>query len=388
MIYELEQSDYHHVQGLFRPLMAFQPFCTAVLSGVHPGRVFVDDPRRPQAAFLARTDPWCFLAGSPHHDAFNQALNWALFDRQAIGPDATVLYFTCHPQDWHGPLARVCHPREPVPALRRHYVGRALACDWRSHLPDGCTLLPLDGALLHRPGLDLPDEVRVTLDRWRALAGPRFQDFGFVTLCDGEVASWATVDAVAAGTGDIGFFTLPPYRRRGLATVAAAAAVEWGLAHGLSHVNWTCAEDNLASIRIAQKLGFERRSDYRIYLLAFDEAQHLTHLAYSRLQAGRYRESLDLYARFLARQDDMPPWFHHDVARAWAGLGDGEKAFDYLRAAAERGWSELVATVHCPEFDALRHTPAWAAVLARIRQNRDAQAGPRSTDPQPDPGLQ
>jgi len=40
----------------------------------------------------------------------------------------------------------------------------------------------------------------------------------------------------------------------------------------LSLVGWQCADDNLGSIRTAEKVGFERKRDYTMYYVFLDEA--------------------------------------------------------------------------------------------------------------------
>jgi hypothetical protein len=63
----------------------------------------------------------------------------------------------------------------------------------------------------------------------------------------------------------------------------------------------------------------------------------------------------------LAMGEDAPCWVHFDAARAWAALGNRDKAFEYLRAAVDRGWTDASGAEHCPEFEGLRGTPEWAA---------------------------
>jgi ribosomal-protein-alanine N-acetyltransferase len=70
-------------------------------------------------------------------------------------------------------------------------------------------------------------------------------DAGFVGLPDSE------------GTVEIGYAVVPGRRRRGYATEAAAALVEWALARSDVHaVVAGCAPDNSASVAILERLGF------------------------------------------------------------------------------------------------------------------------------------
>jgi RimJ/RimL family protein N-acetyltransferase len=376
MIYELEKGRYSQARNLVRPLEDYQPMCTAVLEGIHPGRVFVDDLAAPRTAFLSTflnsedEAAWGFLAGEADHDAFNRSLNQALFDRRVVGGRAPALLLTCAPQDWGGQVAAVLQPRPPIVARRRHYVCQTLRFDWRPHVPEGFAVEQLDVAFLDREDLRLPQDVQKTLEKWRSIADPRLKDYGFCIVHDGQVVSWATVDFVAAGTGDAGLFTLPAYRRRGLAAIATAAAIEYGLSHGLSAINWTCAEGNLGSIRTAEKLGFERGRDYIMYYLVFDEAQHLGTLAYTLLEEGEYAAAAERFEQAFAQFDEHQAWDYFDAARAWSALGDGEKAMACLTTAVDKGWTDAEGARRCKEFEDLHSRPEWAAVLQRMERQK------------------
>ena len=71
--------------------------------------------------------------------------------------------------------------------------------------------------------------------------------------------------ALTEGYGDIGVFTLPEWRGRGLAAAAAAKVAQWLQGNGRIPV-WSCGEHNLASLRVAEKLGFVENGR-RVYII-------------------------------------------------------------------------------------------------------------------------
>jgi len=259
--------------------------CTAVLEGIYPGKVYVDDLTQARTALLttyiesAAHGMWCFLAGEPANDAFNQSIDAAIFSRQIITNNTPILFLTCDPDDWGGQMDAVVAPRPPIWIERYHFIGRQIGFDWRAALPTGFTVERMNEDLHQLPGLQLPEDVAATLSKWQAMIGPRFMDFGFVVLdrtgSQLVIASWATVDFIAAGAGDLGFFTQSDYRRSSLGTIAASAALEHGFTNGLRQVNWTCDADNPGSIRTAEKLGLERIEDYHQAVLIMDEKSHM-----------------------------------------------------------------------------------------------------------------
>lgn len=117
--------------------------CAAVLEGVSPGQVFVDDPARPRTALLTSFivseahGIWCFLAGDPANDGFNRSLNEAIFSRRIGSGNVPILMLTCDPDDWGGQMDAVLAPRPPIWILRYHFVSRHSGSDWRAALPPG-----------------------------------------------------------------------------------------------------------------------------------------------------------------------------------------------------------------------------------------------------------
>jgi RimJ/RimL family protein N-acetyltransferase len=272
MVVELTKSNLSLAKTLLAPLAAFQPMCTAVLTGAYPGRVFLDNLSSPGVAFLSTSlDPrgaWCFLAGDARQDEFRHQLHRMLHERTAIGKDTTDIIFTSWPDDWQDRLQEIFDPWEVAPFPRRHYVAKRLDFHWKSLLLSSYQLIPLD-ALLLKEGWILPEPVQETLRKWE-IHSIR-DDFGFVLVKGKDVCAWVTVDFVTGDQGDIGFFVMERHRRRGLATVAAAAAIEEAFRRGLARVHWTCAESNFYSIRIAETLKLERQRDYGAYWVELGE---------------------------------------------------------------------------------------------------------------------
>jgi RimJ/RimL family protein N-acetyltransferase len=85
-----------------------------------------------------------------------------------------------------------------------------------------------------------------------------------------QVVSWSVADCVSGGACEIGIHTRKDYRRRGLGTLTAAAAVDLGLSN-YRFVGWHCDEQNIPSIRVAEKVGFDLERRYIQYCAYFNE---------------------------------------------------------------------------------------------------------------------
>ena len=73
---------------------------------------------------------------------------------------------------------------------------------------------------------------------------------------DGEPVSFAYAPWRSTGWFDVSVDTLPGARQLGLATIVAAAMIRDERAHGREPV-WGADENNMASLRLARRLGFE-----------------------------------------------------------------------------------------------------------------------------------
>ncbi len=77
----------------------------------------------------------------------------------------------------------------------------------------------------------------------------------------------------STGMIEIGYSTLPQYRRRGLAFEAVRALVAWAFRQpGVARITADCLPDNQPSIRILEKLGMrcQDRSDHELLSWSLD----------------------------------------------------------------------------------------------------------------------
>lgn len=97
---------------------------------------------------------------------------------------------------------------------------------------------------------------------------------GFVAggFVEGALVSIAWTSALTENYADIGVNTLEPYRCRGLATAAASNVARRVQEAGKTAV-WSCAEHNVASLRVAQKICFKEVCR-RTYIILEEDKQN------------------------------------------------------------------------------------------------------------------
>lgn len=266
-MYELAIKDYGRVRPLFEGLR-YNLVVDSCLDGNTPAWVYANDLRDPHTAWMWNRMDSMLLAGRTDDDAVNQALATLIAGK--VIPDARkrqIPELSLHydPQAWESKLDIVLPGRSPLQALRRYYTFSHIKVDWRRMLPADCEMRRMDEQLLADARLENIQQVV----GWVRSFWPTQRDFldtgfGFCLLEGQAIASWC-LSVYASGIHfELGLATTLRYRGRGFATLTAAACVEHCAARGLVP-HWHCWEDNLPSIRVAEKVGFVDPTQYTVY---------------------------------------------------------------------------------------------------------------------------
>jgi len=266
MIRELEKRDYQKVRHLFKEL-GWNLITTAVTEGSSPGRVYVDRVEDPRSAFMCTVEGY-YLAGYENNDEFNTSLNKLIVERifagETVRKNETDVAIGFHPDSWKEKMPIVFQGRIPLITARRHYICTVLKVDhWMDQVPEGFQVQRIDEQLLRTPQLEIPEHVTGWMKtNWGSISNFMKRGFGFCTLHDKRIVSWSIADCVSGDACEIGIHTREDCRRRGLATLTAAAAVDYALSSSFRQVGWHCEEYNLGSIGVAEKVGFKLERKY------------------------------------------------------------------------------------------------------------------------------
>lgn len=270
MIHELEPAQFHRCRNLVNRGINLES--KAIIAGMNPGRVFVDDVDHPRSGMIwqGNLDGFHFV-GDSGNPAFNYEIR-AYIDT-IITPQAVELgveWFEClgdHPS-WY----RVF--QEELFA-DRHLAG------WNQYVYN---LNPADFRSIRRPELGADYEVQqVTMELLRnhpmqhlemieATIGEFWQsqeDFlenglGFCVLYHGQVVSLCMTGFRYRNIHALDIKTMESHRGNKLAQCAVYAMVEHCLRHDFIPY-WDCSEGNLPSNGIARRIGFQIEFAYEGY---------------------------------------------------------------------------------------------------------------------------
>ena len=272
MIVELQSDEFEKARAIFAGENTHVAI-NATIDGNCPGRIFVDDPATPMAAFIWNDIRYGFLAGDPDNNAFVASLSVLLGETllpEAEGSHDPTLILYPYPQSWQAKIGTIGGDYPPVTLHRRMFSfdpAHFITHDWKDHLPTEFRMPSIDAEMLADEE-ELAGEMDFLWgDREKFLQ----RGFGFCLRNGGEIVSTCFSVFVSGNQHEISITTHPEYRKRGFGTLAAAAYIERCLQNDIEPV-WQCWRDNTASVQLAQKLGFAPEMDYPVYLIELNSS--------------------------------------------------------------------------------------------------------------------
>lgn len=250
MLFEIPATD-SRLLALFDPETTNHPMLFATLLGHTPGRAFVDDANNPMQCLLRTHGALIFLSQHATQNFLEDGL-------------AHIKQFSYLALVWQSATAKL-----HIASADRTILRLAFAQCTASHealsilknsLPDGFTLRPIDKDLIAR--CEWREEIESfcgTTENFLA------HGFGICLMQGDEIISEAYAPFVGTNQIEIGSVTKDKQRGHGYASITCAALILLCREQG-SEPYWSCDADNLASAKLARKLGFQQEHPYEIEL--------------------------------------------------------------------------------------------------------------------------
>lgn len=281
----LEPHRFSVAESLFADLAADHLSIAAVLSGNAEGRVLVDDPAMPAIGLLWGPEG-TYLAGAPRPETACDAISEAIED---------WAYLHVAP-GWQGDLGRVLPHRFMLAHPRIVFtIPTAPVAD--IVVPDGFEPVREDG-------------------------------FGHRILHRGEEVGRCLPDMVAGDRTEIGLWTHPDFRRRGLARLASRLTLAAAREHGVAVAGWHCLASNRGSVALARQLGAKagRATVAHSASLPAENPGDLDPAALRGMAAHFERGAAQI------------GWLDFHAAAAWADAGEPERALAAVERLVSGGW--------------------------------------------------
>jgi len=237
---ELEPAEHCKVAPLFSTILHSVALVHSVLEGKAGARVFVDRAERPQVVLLAHEAGFQYLAaaGIPDKDATSEIIA-TLFEQILLHADEQEMVLFVFGEGLRQALVVPLTERGAVTIARKVFcydpVKHQPLPSWRDWAPHGLTVAVQQSST----------------------SDGRFA----VTLMRGEqqISLCQTV-CVGRGMAEIDIHTIEEERGKGYARLTASTLIEECLRRNLTPC-WSCWPERVASVKLAQRLGFMPQPD-------------------------------------------------------------------------------------------------------------------------------
>lgn len=257
MIYEANSDAKKKLLPIFKGIED-----TMILSCIqgHMGKAYVDNIENPTAAEII-VGVFVFFAGDSNAGAVGELIN-------NIPEDCFVVAST---DGWKNRIEKI--HKSHADKFQRYafkkdpkYLNYKHIKSFLSTLPEGYELKKVDKAIAYDKSFhEVSEDFTAQFD---SIDDYLNRGVGFCILHEGKVVCGASSYSIYNNGIEIEIDTHPKYRRKGLATVAAAGLILDCLDRGI-YPSWDAA--NLTSVHLAEKLGYVMDEPYDTYHIKYKE---------------------------------------------------------------------------------------------------------------------
>ncbi|MBR4879136.1 MAG: GNAT family N-acetyltransferase [Clostridia bacterium] len=245
MLNKIAEKDYPQYIPLARAHDCGRIYPLAIAEGIQGGDIFTND----KSVLMWANSGFAYIAGEITSD-FLDEVHALMTDRDKSKR------FILLTQD--KPALEYFSVKTDVSIEKRYLYEHTGKMPSISNLPDGYAIKEIDKNIFTK----LSGKVTPSLF-WQNADDFIRQGKGYCIMHGEEIAAWAFSAAVSSDEIDIGIETAESHRQKGLAVIIAAKMVEYTISQGKNPV-WACYYKNMASQRIAEKLGYIKTGECNI----------------------------------------------------------------------------------------------------------------------------
>lgn len=125
----------------------------------------------------------------------------------------------------------------------------------------GIRYLPIAADFLEKGQFENNHYVKSEIEwMWPSLRRFLEKGFGTAAVIDARIIGWCTAEYVSKSNCGIGIEVIDEFQNKGIATAMAAHFLEHCLNENIVPY-WECDKDNIGSVRVAKKVGFEKTEE-------------------------------------------------------------------------------------------------------------------------------
>jgi GNAT superfamily N-acetyltransferase len=126
---------------------------------------------------------------------------------------------------------------------------------------EGIQYHPIDADFLEEGQFENNHYVKSEIEwMWPSLERFLEKGFGTAAVIDASIICWCTAEYVSKSKCGIGIEVIDEFQNKGIATATAAHFLEHCMNQNIV-AHWECDKDNIGSVRVAEKVGFEKTEE-------------------------------------------------------------------------------------------------------------------------------
>ncbi|WP_145320042.1 GNAT family N-acetyltransferase [Paenibacillus xylanexedens] len=273
MITEIDKHDFHKVKHLTDSCQNIE--VKAVVSGLNPGRIYVDDAENITAALIWVHGQSGFqLIGDSRSGPFLNELKEFMHER--IEPELLSLHI--HAVEigvvddaWEDVLQHISGRREISSDIQHVFqlnpdpINHQVPIDICAFQDEEVRILRIDQVLSGEKRYNNSTFLKDKISHfWTTIDDFLQHGFGYIAVHNDEITSVCFSAFIADQTHAVDIETVEVYRRRNYGGMVAKAFVE-ECSRVDVHPYWDCSPDNAGSIRLAQSVGMSLDFNYKVY---------------------------------------------------------------------------------------------------------------------------
>lgn len=369
------------------PLAKQMSCCNAVFSiieGITKGKIWVDNLKTPAIIFLWDTEKRFYLIGDHLNSHQIKHLKKILEDKvihYGIIHHFNQWTFHYRPREWEPILLELLANYLPLKDKRLYLTFEkneaTLPNDFQERIPPNLDLCSIDRKFFKKKShLKHFEDISSEIRSWTSLNTFLALGYGFCLAKEKEIASWCIGEYFNPRLKqiDVGIETYPPYRQQGFAYIVGSAFIKKSLERNLT-VGWDCWEDNIASKKTAEKLGFILKEKYPVLFGWYNKIDGLIIHAWNNItKIKNYKRAIKLYKQVLDLIKNEDPLVNSsyllkhininlNLAGCYGQIGEYKRAFFFLQRAINDGIADPKKFKNGDFFKPLRNHPYWQKLI-------------------------
>lgn len=271
-IERITEYDSASLKSFFQPLR-FTIAVDAIIEGTSKGVVWTNDSSNPTLAIL-----WDFADGiyvmaiegiDQHQESLKSLLAEEIIPMSESPLFVMYVFPECNEKEIHSLFDSTWNILKQTASFYEYRMRENPSREELGELPVSYEGNFMSKSVLLDSSISKMDALRKEIEtEWNSIDKFLATSFGYYVrnIEDNSLASWVYIEKIARPCVEFAIETHEHYRHQGLGQFAAREMISKSRDLGLVP-QWYCFRDNIASVKLAEKLGFKKIQDFDVFII-------------------------------------------------------------------------------------------------------------------------